>query len=269
MFVMNLLPAPSPSDDARAGTIDVSAMTLRQLGELGRLREIGMEKARALDIAAEGMPPDAMAKRLSGRHGLIGEFDRIARAVRQVIVLELELIGLRPASDREEIDDDGDDPAVEQDFRETRGDRGDGFDRPERQDLRDPVDYRRGPLDVVVADVRRTLGVEAPEDDPFAPPPKRRMAKESGLSSRASASSPPNLPRRGGGTRTTTTANSTPSPSMGEGRGEGDIANGTKAVGPLKASPSPRSALLRGAAMPVIPALPGRRLSGNRGPPDD
>jgi hypothetical protein len=43
--------------------------------------------------------------------------------------------------------------------------------------LADTKDYRKGPLDIVVAEIRRTLGVEPPEDDPFAPPPGRRAAK--------------------------------------------------------------------------------------------
>jgi len=34
-------------------------------------------------------------------------------------------------------------------------------------------DYRTGPLDQVVAGIRKTIGAEPPENDPFAPPPAK------------------------------------------------------------------------------------------------
>jgi len=49
------------------------------------------------------------------------------------------------------------------------------FERAELDDVR--PDYRTGPLEDVVAGIRKILGVEPPEDDPFAPPPMR-AAKE-------------------------------------------------------------------------------------------
>jgi len=237
-------------DGARAGTIDVSAMVLRQLEELGRLRAIGMENIRALDRAADGLPPDEAIRRLSGRHGMICEFDRAARAVRQVIVLELELVGLRSGPDRDAADRDDDDaPDADREFPEPRGDRYGDRERPERDDSHDPSDYRRGPLDVVVAEIRKTLGAEAPDDDPFAPPPGRRTGAKSQAAGDALTSPPPGLPHRGGGTR-----GGNPSSSTEERQHE--------VVGRVRSAPSPKSALLRSAArMPT-------GLSGNRGPPD-
>ncbi len=41
------------------------------------------------------------------------------------------------------------------------------------------MDYRHGPIDQVVAGIRQTLGAEAPEDEPFAPPPERAAARAS------------------------------------------------------------------------------------------
>ena len=238
-----------PSGDARTVTIDVSALTARQLDELGRLRTVGMEKTRQLGGAMEGLSPRETAQRLSGRHGLIGEFDRIARAVRQVIRLELELVGLIPAVDRDAVENE----AIEDDreYLAALDERDPDGGGTERDDLRDPVDYRRGPLDVVVASVRKTLGVAAPEDDPFAPVGRRGAGAKT--TEKALRSPPPSLPHRGGGIIKRKAGVPTPSPSMGEGRGEGDVAD---------RSTSTKSALLGGAA-----AMPGGWRFGNRGPP--
>lgn len=60
--------------------------------------------------------------------------------------------------------------------------------RPERaENLADRPDYRIGPMEDVVAGIRKILGVEAPPNDPFAPPPERRV-REAASAAKASPS---------------------------------------------------------------------------------
>ncbi len=244
----------SPPDGAQRVTIDVSALTARQLDELGRLRAVGMEKTRQLGGAMDGLSPQEVTQRLCGRHGLVGEFDRVARAVRQVIRLELELVGLIPAVDREAAEEEIE--ADRDDLSERRDPDPDG-DRPERDDVRDPVDYRRGPLDVVVASVRKTLGVEAPPDDPFAAPAGRASRNSS------KRSSPPNPPPAAKGGDCVSQISDLRSL---RGRSFNKQGQGAKAAAsPGKAASSAKSALLSGAA--AMPALPIGPRFGNRGPP--
>lgn len=95
------------------------------------------------------------------------------RSMRQVIVLEFELLGLFNAPDRDAIRP----PRL----RKVRlDDLNDLFEPNDLNDLNDrdyvgtPLDYRTGPIGEVVADIRKTLGVEAPADDPFAPGVERQ-----------------------------------------------------------------------------------------------
>ncbi len=79
------------------------------------------------------------------------------------------------------------------------------FDKARRglgdlNDLRVRLDYSNGPLDALIADIRHTLGVEPPEDDPFAPPADRRPG-QSLLLDRMRAAVPdrsPTKPRKPG-----------------------------------------------------------------------
>lgn len=114
-----------------------------------------------------------------GAKGQVMEFERLARTMRQIMVLEFELRGLFEAPDRDaprrlrlvKSDRPGFEPPDLEKFHLE-------LERPERlEDVFDiRSDYRTGPLDQVVAGIRKTLGAEPPENDPFAPPPERAAA---------------------------------------------------------------------------------------------
>jgi hypothetical protein len=169
-------PAPGayPDFDPRLSPLAIALME-RRLGELNRLSKMAVGRLRHLQATLDGDVGEADRKLLIGRGGVGMEFARLSRSLRQIVVLEMELLGLREAPERAEPDeDDGERPE-----RSDPSDRADGGDRVETdgQLLADLNDYRKAPLDIVVAEIRETLGAEPPEDDPFAPPPGRRPAK--------------------------------------------------------------------------------------------
>ena len=181
-------PKPAIAIDLNDGA-DLRLLTRRRLRELDRLRELGFVQVGRLAEEAKAIPEGEVFKALLGPKGGIGDFDKLARALRQILVLEFELRGLFAAPDRD----------APRKLRLVKSDRPD-FEPPDLDrlmaDLNDPrdydpltpfdvrLDYRRGPLDQVVAGIRRTLGAEPPEDDPFGPPPER-----------AAAPAPPPAPR--------------------------------------------------------------------------
>jgi hypothetical protein len=148
------------------------ALTRRRLRELDRLRAMAMAQAEELTattLKREGSP-DERYRRLVGAKGSIQEFDRLQRAIRQIVVLEFEIRGLFKAPDREGPKklklcgtrlDDLDDLLDFDDYRR---------DFEDLNDLRVRMDYDRGPLHEVIADIRSVLSDVAPKDDPFAPP---------------------------------------------------------------------------------------------------
>jgi hypothetical protein len=145
---------------------EVAAFKWARLEELGRLRAIGVQGAERISLCFEGKLSAEDAAVVAGKDGLPMEFCRTARAVRQVIVLEMELVGLRAAPDRE-----ADREALKQVNRQDE-------DRPDRDPresdrLRDASDYSNGPMEDVVARIRKDLHVEAPPNDPFAPRPRK------------------------------------------------------------------------------------------------
>jgi hypothetical protein len=157
------------------------ALTKQRLAELRRLAKAALDKLAWLESAARNGVDERDRKMLIGKGGAIAEFNRVLRSHCQVTVLELELLGLRKAPDRREPEERKADPP---DGEEPETD----IERPERSDLADPPEtvgrlmadlraYRKGPLDIVVAEIRKALDVEPPDDDPFAPPPGRRAAK--------------------------------------------------------------------------------------------
>jgi hypothetical protein len=120
------------------------------------------------------VPTAVLLDRMLGAKGQVMEFERLARTMRQIMVLEFELRGLFKAPDRD----------APRKLRLVKSDRP-GFEPPDLENFRlelEPLedlldirsDYRTGPLDQVVAGIRKTLGAEPPENDPFAPPPERR-----------------------------------------------------------------------------------------------
>jgi hypothetical protein len=154
----------------------VAALAKRRLKELDRLRDFGFRQIERFNAAAESVPRPHLLDRMLGAKGQVMEFERLARAIRQIMVLEFEIRGLFEAPNRDACR-----------LRLVKSDRPD-FDPPDREDLfadlreferdLDDVrpDYRAGPLEDVVAGIRKDLGAEPPEDDPFAPPPKPRDA---------------------------------------------------------------------------------------------
>jgi hypothetical protein len=152
--------------------VEVTAATRLRLDELDRLRGIGMAKAMELDAAGKALSPSPILTpeqhfRLTVRN--VDKFDRIVRAVRHIMALEFELLGLFEAPDRDAIPEP----------RKTKPELGGMPVQPDFKptgltDLRLRPDYRNGPMEDVVAGIRKTLGVEAPPNDPFAPPPERK-----------------------------------------------------------------------------------------------
>jgi hypothetical protein len=157
--------------------VEVSAATRLRLDELDRLRGIGMARAMDLHEAGQALSPSPILTpeqnfRLRVRN--VDAFDRIGRAVRQIMTLEFELLGLFEAPDRDAF------PKL----RKIKPELGGLFAKPwpnikpvkpiDLKDLGVRPDYRNGPMEDVVAGIRKTLGAEAPPNDPFAPPPERK-----------------------------------------------------------------------------------------------
>jgi len=121
--------------------------------------------------------PVEEARRIMGKKGTIQQFDRITRAFRQIVVLEFELRGLFVAPDRDAIRPlrlarPPKDPFKVEDLQKLLAGL---YGKQDLSDAKTRTDYRTGPLDVVVAGIRKALGPAAPENDPFAPPKQPRV----------------------------------------------------------------------------------------------
>jgi hypothetical protein len=154
-----ILPGGAYADEAWRFT----PAQLSQLAELARLRAIGMENAEQIGRWMDGGMPLA-AEALIAKGGIVQQFMRVSRAVRQIIILEREIAGLRKGPDR------GAERAKREQVPATAA-QGDG---PQPLVWSERGDYDTRPLDQVVASVRKVLGADAPEDDPFAPPAPRK-----------------------------------------------------------------------------------------------
>ncbi|HTJ64530.1 MAG TPA: hypothetical protein VL899_12025 [Alphaproteobacteria bacterium] len=206
--------APSPTaQSGRGERKHLVALTLARLAELDRLRESGLAQAERLTAVAEGLSPLEEYRRMAGPKGTIQQFDRIAKAVRQVVVLEFELRGLFKAPDRDDffkprlVKENLLGDLYDDDSYNDYGDYDDLFDFEKARrglgdlaDLRVRLDYSDGPIDALIADIRQTLGVEPPENDPFAPPADRRPGQTAILERmRATVADRPTLkPRKHG-----------------------------------------------------------------------
>jgi hypothetical protein len=153
---MNFVP-PADQTDAQIALADL------QLRQLAELRELAMSRARALDApGADGKAPDPVS---AGR-----AFTEVAKAVRQIMALEQEVIGLREkrrtsiSFERQKETKTVVRRVVERSLRtagrDTTGSAGkrlltDLFDR------RDLYDYAKGNARDIVADICKTLDVEA------------------------------------------------------------------------------------------------------------
>jgi hypothetical protein len=163
------------------------ALTERRLAELGRLRDMCLERVESLGVLNDDLrqSPEQRLKALAGPNGIVASFERVTRSFRQIVVLEFELLGLFNAPDRDAIRKPRL-PRVRLDgladlgllsLEQLKGLDGAGT----------PLDYRIGPLDEVVAGIRKTLGAETPEDDPFAPPVERSVPEPVVMQARAAS----------------------------------------------------------------------------------
>jgi hypothetical protein len=71
-----------------------------QLAALARLRVIGMEMAERIGALSAELAGEKTEEALKGCEGLALAFTRVSRAVRQVVALEQEAMGLRDAEER-------------------------------------------------------------------------------------------------------------------------------------------------------------------------
>jgi hypothetical protein len=155
--------------------VEVSALTRMRLDELDRLRELGFAKTADLRSARDGLSHSPLlSPEQQFRHQIrcVDQFDRIGRAIRQIITLEFELLGLFEAPDRDAF------PKLRLIKPEVRGAlRPDikPITLPQPKDFGVRPDYSHAPMEDVVAGIRKTLGAEAPPNDPFAPQPERKV----------------------------------------------------------------------------------------------
>ena len=188
------LPIDNPPNILAAA--EAFALTQRRLTELDRLRCIGMEQAETLSVVTRKLAgaPEAQYRALAGGPGTIREFDRLNRAIRQIVVLEFELRGLFKAPDRggvakPKLGESRHDLLRDlHDYSDLFDDRRDLDDINDLNDLRVRLDYRKDPVDRLIADIRAMLGAEAPEDDPFAlprEPAPAPMSREAAVKERA------------------------------------------------------------------------------------
>jgi hypothetical protein len=154
--------------DAPLMAPELLALTERRLDELERLKDLAYDRLGMIARATAALSPDDRLRTMLSPSGASVEFDRLMRSIRQVMVLEFELRGLFKAPDRD----------APRKLRLVKSDRP-GFvapssvapvKLPELEDLLDiRTDYRRGPMDEIVGDIRKVVRTEAPLDDPFAP----------------------------------------------------------------------------------------------------
>jgi hypothetical protein len=188
-------PTSSTTSDAcpPGGSENVAALTAQRLAELDRLRSIGFEQVRRLTAVSRLLTPEQEFRGLTATNGAIQSYARIARAIRQVVALEFELRGLFQAPDRDaprglrllKPDRTSSERSESENFFSDLNDYGDLNDFEPRSD------YRTGPLDAVVAGIRKTLRAEPPPDDPFAPATVRKPASPA-----AAPTIAPRLPTR-------------------------------------------------------------------------
>jgi|SRR5579859_1876393 len=154
---------------------DTLALTQRQLRELGRMRGVAMKWVDRLEMVLDGrLDPDADPVMRRSR-GFISDLVQVYRAIRQIMVLEQELRGLRPSLRKPPREDDDDDGGEDEPFGPPGRRKLKGLAplRPLRTVLPpddQPDIYDRRPVDQAVGWIRETLNIDVPTDDPFAPP---------------------------------------------------------------------------------------------------
>jgi hypothetical protein len=172
-FIFQPLPTdPSVSAEDRflAGIREAAQRVKgRQLHELRRMRRVGMVFVHQLKLSARGrLDPDIETVFAHRSKGIIRDYVTIARAVRQILLLEQELLGIRkPRRDRKAKPEKA---AVQKDAQGTQ----DGKLRPLGDNLTEYYDFR--PVGEAIGFIRETLAIEPPQNDPF-PPPERKPAE--------------------------------------------------------------------------------------------
>jgi hypothetical protein len=181
---------------------DLRVLTRRRIKELDRVRDLGLLQVERWTRETQAILQGGVSEALPDLKSGAVQFDRVARAIRQVMVLEFELRGLFKAPDRD----------APPKLRLVKSDRP-GFEPPETEnpfadgepfDLFDVrMDYHRGPMGQVVAGIRQTVGAAPPDDDPFARRRNARSRRRRSPSRRSrkspecgSAPSPPRPSRR-------------------------------------------------------------------------
>jgi hypothetical protein len=173
-FMFQALPTdPSVSAEDRflAGIREAAQRVKdRQLHELRRMRRVGMVFVHQLKLSARGkLDPDVETVFAHRSKGIIRDYATIARAVRQILLLEQELLGIRkPRRDRKAKSEKVAAIAPAADSKQL------GKLRPLGDNLTEYYDFR--PVGEAIGFIRETLAIEPPENDPF-PPPERKQAE--------------------------------------------------------------------------------------------
>jgi hypothetical protein len=166
-------PPATPEAGESLGKMQERAVVLAglQLDELA-LKAVAMGWVDRLEGWLDGKIDAATHPVFKKSRGLINDLDRVARIVRQIMVLEREVAGLRPSRRRPP---DGGGRGIKRDPRPgPRKPRRRGRD-PLKDDTVDFHDFR--PVGETVGWIRESLGVEAPANDPFNAP-RRATAKK-------------------------------------------------------------------------------------------
>jgi hypothetical protein len=163
-------PNESPEDRLLAGIREAAQRVKdRQLYELRRMRKVGMVFVHQLERSAKGkLDPDVESVFAHRSKGIIRDYATVARAVRQILLLEQELRGIRkPRRDRKAK------PEKAAVIAQTQG-KQDGKLRPLGDNLTEYYDFR--PVGEAIGFIRETLAIAPPENDPF-PKPERKPAE--------------------------------------------------------------------------------------------
>jgi hypothetical protein len=161
-------PNESPQDRLLAGIREAAEWTRdRQLLELGRMRRVGLVFVRRLELSAKGkLDPEIETVFAHRSKGIIKDYATVARAVRQILLLEQELRGIRkPRRDRK---------AKPEQAAVTAQGKQDGKLRPLGDNLTEYYDFR--PVGEAIGFIREALAIEPPENDTF-PKPERKKAE--------------------------------------------------------------------------------------------
>ena len=178
-------PNESPHDRLLAEIREAAQWTRdRQLRELGRMRKVGMVFVHQLKLSARGrLDPEIETVFAHRSKGIIRDFATITRAVRQILLLEQELRGIRkPRRDRKAKPEQA---AV---IAQAEQDKQSGKLRPLGDNLTEYYDFR--PVGEAIGFIRETLAIEPPENDPF-PKPERKTAEPETAKVEAAEAAPP------------------------------------------------------------------------------